>query len=42
LNSNGTLRFTLKAGGRISSSPAIGPDGTVFFVADDGVLYAVH
>jgi hypothetical protein len=42
LNVNGTLRFKLTAGGRISSSPAIGPDGTVYFVADDALLYAVH
>src|SRR2546425_771399 len=32
-------RYTARAG--ILSSPAIGPDGTIYFGADDGNLYAV-
>jgi outer membrane protein assembly factor BamB len=42
LNSGGTLRFSVKAGGQIAGSPAIANDGTVCFVADDGFLYKIQ
>jgi outer membrane protein assembly factor BamB len=42
LNSNGSLRFSLKAGGQIAGAPAIANDWTVCFVADDGFLYKIQ
>ena len=39
VNPNGTERYHYKTGGRISSSPAIAPDGAVVFVSDDGYMY---
>jgi outer membrane protein assembly factor BamB len=41
VNRDGTLRFKITTGGQISSSPAIASDGTVYFVSDDGHLYAI-
>ena len=38
----GTQRFKLATSGSISSSPGIGPSGEVYFVSDDGNLYAIH
>jgi hypothetical protein len=39
INPDGSERYHYKTGGRISSSPAIAPDGTVVFVSDDGYMY---
>ncbi len=39
VNPNGSERYHFKTGGRISSSPAIAPDGSVVFVSDDGYMY---
>ncbi len=37
------LRFDVATGGPVSSSPAIAGDGSrVYFLSDDGFLYAVH
>lgn len=40
LDATGTILFTVPAGA-VRSWPAIGADGTVYFGADDGALYAV-
>ena len=37
---NGDVRWTYKTGGTVFSSPAIGPDGTVYVGSADGRLYA--
>ena len=42
LHPDGTLRFTVKTGGQLASSPAIASDGTVYVVSDDGNLYAIR
>jgi len=37
-----TAMATFAIGAPVRSSPAIGPDGTVYIGADDGRLYAIH
>ncbi len=37
----GTLRWRCAIGGYVNSSPAVGPDGTVYIGSSDGYLYAV-
>ena len=37
----GTKLWELTTGGRVSSSPALGGDGTIYFGSDDGKLWAV-
>ena len=37
----GSLLWKFATGGAIKSSPAIGPDGTIYFSSMDGYLYAV-
>lgn len=37
----GSIKWRFQAGGPVGSSPALGADGTVYFTADDGFLYAV-
>ncbi|MCB7128506.1 MAG: PQQ-binding-like beta-propeller repeat protein, partial [Candidatus Brocadiales bacterium] len=37
----GKLKWSFKTGGPITSSPSIGPDGTVYVGSKDGKLYAV-
>lgn len=39
---NGKLKWKFKTGGMIDSTPAIGPDGTIYFGSYDGNLYAVN
>jgi outer membrane protein assembly factor BamB len=45
LNPNGTLRFKYPAAGSpigaVRSKPAIGPDGIIYFGANDGKFYAI-
>jgi hypothetical protein len=38
----GALSGGLKTGDKISSSPAIGEDGTVYVGSDDHYLYAIY
>jgi outer membrane protein assembly factor BamB len=38
---NGVLVWQVKTKGQVNSSPAIGVDGTVYAMSDDGSLYAV-
>jgi outer membrane protein assembly factor BamB len=38
---DGAVVWTFTTGGHVSSSPAIGPDGTVYIGAADGKLYAL-
>ena len=38
----GTQKWAFNAGSKVDSSPAIGADGTIYFGADDGYVYAVH
>jgi hypothetical protein len=42
VNPNGSKKWEFAAGNWIISSPAIGPDGTVYVGSFDGRLYAVH
>lgn len=35
------LSWTFAAGGAVSSSPVVGPSGTVYFTSDDGYVYAL-
>ena len=41
LSSNGTIAWYYATGGPITSSPALGSDGTVYFGSSDGKFYAV-
>ena len=41
VNADGTLRWKLPTGGMVFSSPAIGPDGTVYVGSCDSCLYAI-
>ena len=38
----GTLRWKFPTGSNIHSAPCIGSDGTIYFGADNGVLYAIN
>jgi hypothetical protein len=42
VNPDGTQKWAFTTGGPINSSPALGPDGTVYVGSDDGKLYAVY
>ena len=42
LDQPGAILWEFVAGGSIASSPAIGPDGTVYFGSSDGYLHALH
>jgi outer membrane protein assembly factor BamB len=42
INPEGTLKWTCKTGDWVDSSPAIGPDGTVYVGSEDGYLYAIY
>jgi outer membrane protein assembly factor BamB len=37
----GELRWEFPVGATVQSSPAIGPDGTIYFGADNGLVYAL-
>ena len=37
----GTLLWEFKTGGKVTSSPAIGSDGTVYVGSEDNKLYAI-
>ncbi|TMA30474.1 MAG: pyrrolo-quinoline quinone, partial [Deltaproteobacteria bacterium] len=39
---DGTEKWAVKTKGQLNSSPAIGQDGTVYAMSDDGYLYAIH
>jgi len=41
VNPDGTLKWSFQTGDGVESSPAIGPDGTIYFGSYDGFLYAV-
>ncbi len=41
INKNGTEKWHFDAGDLVRSSPAIGSDGTIYFGADNGNLYAL-
>ena len=38
----GTIKWEFLTGGSVSSSPAIGPDGTIHVGSDDDSLYAIN
>jgi len=38
----GSLKWKYETGDDVSSSPAIAPDGTVYFGSEDGYLYALY
>jgi len=40
-NPDGTRKWAVATGSGVESSPAIGPDGTIYFGSYDGYLYAV-
>jgi outer membrane protein assembly factor BamB len=42
INSNGTLKWIFRTGGVVSSSPAIGAEGTIYFGCEDKNIYAVN
>lgn len=42
INPNGTLKWVFETEDGVESSPAIGPDGTIYFGSYDGYLYAVE
>jgi outer membrane protein assembly factor BamB len=42
INTNGTTNWVFTVGSRVRSSPAIGPDGTIYFGCDDRRLYALN
>ena len=39
---NGTQKWAFQSGGWINSSPAIGPDGTIYVGSNDNNLYAIY
>jgi len=41
INANGTLRWHFATGGHVSSTPALGADGTVYAGSQDNSIYAV-
>jgi len=41
-NPYGTLKWNFETGGEIESSPAIGPDGTIYIGSGNGTLYAIN
>jgi len=41
INPDGSLKWAFETGNGVESSPAIGPDGTVYFGSYDSCLYAV-
>jgi len=41
VNPNGTLKWVFETQDGVESSPAIGPDGTIYFGSYDGYLYSV-
>ena len=41
-SSSGTLRWTYTTGGGVTSSPVIASDGTIYFGASDGLVYAIN
>jgi outer membrane protein assembly factor BamB len=41
VNPDGTLKWAFETGDGVESSPAIGPDGTIYFGSYDSCLYAV-
>ena len=42
VNPNGTLKWVFETEDGVESSPAIGPDGTLYFGSYDGYLYSVE
>jgi len=38
----GVLKWRYEPGGSVTSSPAIGADGTVYVGSEDGSLHALH
>ncbi|MFQ5740798.1 MAG: PQQ-binding-like beta-propeller repeat protein [Acidobacteriota bacterium] len=42
INPDGTRKWVFGAGGYVFSSPAIGPDGVVYFGSTGDKLFAVH
>jgi len=38
----GSLKWAFETGGGVVSSPAIGPDGTIYLGSNDGSLYAIN
>lgn len=38
----GTIKWTFNTGSNVDSSPALGPDGTIYFGCYDGNLYALN
>jgi serine/threonine protein kinase/outer membrane protein assembly factor BamB len=38
---NGNLKWRFRSNGRISASPSVGIDGTIYFGSNDGFLYAL-
>src|SRR5690606_40210721 len=37
-----TVRWSLEGIGWVNSSPAVGPDGTIYAASNDSTLYALH
>ena len=42
INPDGTLKWKYTTGDWVSSSPAIGPDGTIYVGSNDNNLYAIY
>ncbi|MEJ2219005.1 MAG: PQQ-binding-like beta-propeller repeat protein [Gemmatimonadota bacterium] len=42
INPDGSLAWRFATGDYVTSSPAIGSDGTIYVGSDDDVVYAVH
>ena len=40
--SDGTEKWKIQTGGRIYSSPKIGPDGTIYVGSNDNKMYAIR